>query len=1467
MTIPLVFLGLLAVCVSDGTSAATTLQLSLAAVMLVVAIALPLIGGLTPWPSQMPDLGLRDWVASPLARQQLALILAFVVGAYLVIVSFRLLWNRWLGKRRWLAGVMALLIGALAESVVFAVVGFTGTSQWPTILQAELLGEAVAVVALMPMLIWYLGYLGRSAVVEGGRSLFTVVRETLDLGSVLVEYRRRASRLDQLFGLLTEIQGQIVRSMDGQQLMDDICAQLLAHKKYGLVSIGLIQDGNQAIQVAALASDRSKVSESPAISMTEKAGEGPPAVTAVKTLQPALIQELSSKRRPKPWCAWVLQHGYKSSAALPMRVGNEVLGALIVCSREEKAFNVDEVRLLQAVADDLGHGLRRLRLEEQRTQRMLELEAMRELTTDMITQHDVPALLEALVQRATDLLKGSAGAMFLCEPGERLVRCVVSYRSSKDHTGGVLRYGEGAAGKVALSGEPLIVADCQQWKEPGSVFEDEPASALVSVPLVRQGQVAGVIDVMRGLEQPAFSQNDLNLLTLFANQAAVALENARLIEDVQRRAEQLARLNDLTRAAIASKDMTDLPQVMANQMGDLAGADGCCIMLWDADRSQAALAASKNPNGMDWGEGDAWEPSLTDRILQAGEPMILESAAEAFTESGRERSDFSHYSLLGLPLIVAEQRLGVAYIFYRKPHEFSKDEVGLCEQAAAQMALAMAKIKALEAERKRSSEMDAVRQASLSVTSSLDLQEVLVSILERTLKLVTADDVHIFTYDGKQLAFGAALWAGGKKGKPISEPRSNGLTYRVALSGEQIIVSDVNSHPLFEEWKWGGAIAGFPLTISGKVVGVMNVAFDLPHDFGEAEIRALGLLAGQAAIAIRNADLYGEMANERSRLQLLYDVTREFSRILDPDELLQRAIELSTKNLRGLAGEGYLLQPGSDRMHLCAAVGWQEHELASLDAKFDLRIGKGLVGWVAEHKQAVLLPDVLSDDRWIQVEGVDENVRSALCAPIMAGEQLLGTIMILSSESFEREQLDLLEAISRQVGLALSHAERYQQIRRRLAELTVLQQVAHVINRRLEMKLLLEEVVRQVSEVLGYHAVQVYLVEENKLALGAVWGNVPSVIEQLELTKGVMGRCVRKNEAQFVPDVSLDQDYVAGSATTRSEIAVPIRQGNVVIGVLNVESPKLDGFGGQDVRLLSLLADQVSVAVENAALYERLRKHADELGEIVSARTAELAEALDEARKADALKSQFVSDVSHELRTPLSNIRLYLELLSKGKSERYQAYLGTLSRETDRLVALIEDLLAISRLDAGTVTPSPRPLDLNDVACSLVEDRKRLLAERELEVGFNPQDDLPQVVADEHMLSQVIANLLTNAMNYTPSGGRVEVSTSVQAYRDREWVTLTVADTGLGIPPEEQEHLFERFFRGSAGRRMGNPGTGLGLAICKEILTRHGGHITVESQQGAGSTFTVLLPPAQDGKAPVPMAARGDGQDQDNPNP
>ena len=276
------------------------------------------------------------------------------------------------------------------------------------------------------------------------------------------------------------------------------------------------------------------------------------------------------------------------------------------------------------------------------------------------------------------------------------------------------------------------------------------------------------------------------------------------------------------------------------------------------------------------------------------------------------------------------------------------------------------------------------------------------------------------------------------------------------------------------------------------------------------------------------------------------------------------------------------------------------------------------------------------------------------------------------------------------------------------------------------------------------------------------------------------------------------------------------------------------------MNVLKLVADQVSIAIENAALYDQLQQHSEVLEEMVAARTAELREALVRAQEGERIKTQFVTDVSHELRTPLSNIQLYVELLQQSGVDRRAEYLDTLARETERLASLIEDLLSISRLDSGKTELSKAALDLNQLSESLVNDRARLFAERGLALIWEPGSGAAEVQADSQLLGQVIGNLLTNAMHYTPEGGRVRVRTQMEA--DGGWVSLSIEDTGLGIAEAEQAQLFSRFFRGAASREMGNPGTGLGLAICREIAERHGGRIEVESTAGEGSVFTLWLP-------------------------
>ena len=297
-----------------------------------------------------------------------------------------------------------------------------------------------------------------------------------------------------------------------------------------------------------------------------------------------------------------------------------------------------------------------------------------------------------------------------------------------------------------------------------------------------------------------------------------------------------------------------------------------------------------------------------------------------------------------------------------------------------------------------------------------------------------------------------------------------------------------------------------------------------------------------------------------------------------------------------------------------------------------------------------------------------------------------------------------------------------------------------------------------------------------------------------------------------------------------------------LVGSLNlhITDPQRQ-FGPDDLALLRGVADVVTQAILNAQLRDETLRYADHLEELVNERTIELEAALALAQEADRLKSQFVSDINHELRTPLTNIIFYLGLLTTGKPEKREQYIGVMQREARRLRELIEDVLDLSRLDLGKVPINLQSVNLNRLVEELLVDREALLAEFNLPVSLQPTPELPPVLGDPDLIVRVVTNLLGNALNYTRQG-EIRIATGRLWAESVEWQTISVIDTGPGIDPEDLPHLFERFYRGQAARQTGASGTGLGLAICQEIAELHNGRITIESQYGTGSTFTLWLP-------------------------
>ena len=305
----------------------------------------------------------------------------------------------------------------------------------------------------------------------------------------------------------------------------------------------------------------------------------------------------------------------------------------------------------------------------------------------------------------------------------------------------------------------------------------------------------------------------------------------------------------------------------------------------------------------------------------------------------------------------------------------------------------------------------------------------------------------------------------------------------------------------------------------------------------------------------------------------------------------------------------------------------------------------------------------------------------------------------------------------------------------------------------------------------------------------------------------------------------------------RSSIDAPLIVLGRQIGVLTVDATRWDGFQGEVVDVVREVADQLAVAIQNARLLEQTQRHARELEQRVAERTRELAAANERLTELDRLKSKFVSDVSHELRTPIANLKLHVELLEHGRAEKREHYLGVVKQQSRRLGQLVDDILNLSRLEMGRERAAFGPVDLNFVVEQIVAAHQPRAESSGLVLVFEPLPNVPAVRGEVNQLSQVVTNLVINALNYT-SAGEVRVHT----FQTANEACLQVADTGIGIEPDDLPNIFARFYRGRGSQRSETPGTGLGLAIVKEIVDLHDGRIEVNSQVKQGTTFKVWLP-------------------------
>jgi signal transduction histidine kinase/HAMP domain-containing protein len=411
------------------------------------------------------------------------------------------------------------------------------------------------------------------------------------------------------------------------------------------------------------------------------------------------------------------------------------------------------------------------------------------------------------------------------------------------------------------------------------------------------------------------------------------------------------------------------------------------------------------------------------------------------------------------------------------------------------------------------------------------------------------------------------------------------------------------------------------------------------------------------------------------------------------------------------------------------------------------------------------------------------------------------------------------------------NAHLLQETRRQLGELSLLHTAAIATARSSSLDAALQEIAQSAYDAFDAVNTMVILCEpdQTNLKIRASVGVPVEVLatRQFKQGQGIIGAVADSGETILVNDVTRDARYYEADARTRSEVCAPLKIGERLIGMINVESDQLGFFTTTDQQLLQTLAHNLSMIVEDLRLLEEVRTANEQLTEL------------------DRLKSQFVANMSHELRTPLNAILGFSELLSDEVAgplnDEQRDYVEHIYTSGQHLLALINDVLDLSKLQAGRVELEQRPAYLAEIAAAAQTFVWPAAQRKHQTLSSEVSPDLPSLYVDPLRVKQALINLLNNACKFTPSEGRITVQAEV--WRDG-WLRVGVSDTGPGIALDKQEAVFEEFTQLGGERMVVERGTGLGLAIARRLIELHGGQMWVEStgQPGEGATFYFTLP-------------------------
>jgi signal transduction histidine kinase/ActR/RegA family two-component response regulator len=672
------------------------------------------------------------------------------------------------------------------------------------------------------------------------------------------------------------------------------------------------------------------------------------------------------------------------------------------------------------------------------------------------------------------------------------------------------------------------------------------------------------------------------------------------------------------------------------------------------------------------------------------------------------------------------------------------------------------------------------------------------------------------------------------------------ITGKVALSGESIFIEDYPNYPdalpvVIEEGL--KSLAVIPLKSRDKIYGTLNIARKEISKFTPFEKNLFNSIAQIISGAMERTSLYTENVKRLEELKTLYSISQEIALKLEVKVILQKIME-SAVELLGAESGTIALWDNRNQNYAIAIV----HRLPELliGREFTLP-SDGVTGEVIEKKSPVLYKDYEHHPN--RIKELDAyHFKEVLGVPLIVREMIIGTMEVGSSDPevhFQQKEIDLLYNFAHQAAIAIGNAKLYEDSLAKIKQLTILYEIGQTLSSTLDLDELFRKALELLKDRFGYAACGILLLDgrKNELYIKQVIGR------DLEESKkhrfrvgidGIVGWVAKTGESFYAPDVSKDPRYIPGGVSIKSEAAFPLKVRNQLFGVLNIESEELNGFDEEDLKVLSSFASQMSISIENAQLFFDLKQTLQELKQ-----------AQDQIVQAEKLRAmgEMASGVAHDfnnvLAVVLGNIQLLLYQLDRLSPEEIREGLKVIERSSKdgaETVRRIQEFTGVRR-DKEFLS-----LSLNEIVKEVVNITqprwKGQTQQKGIQIELTTQlGEIPLIMGSPSELREVLTNIIFNAVDAMPKGGKLTIATQPQT---EDWVEVRMTDTGIGMTEEVKKRIFDPFFT-----TKGVKNSGLGMSVSYGIIKRHGGEILIESETGKGTTFIIHLPTGYGEEEPV----------------